>query len=562
MATVDGGVIIGRVLKEVGVKYVFSINGGHVFPILANLRNNDIKLIHMRHEQATAYAADAWARITGTPGVCLVTAGCGLTNTVTGLALAGQTGSPVICLSGQHPMLEDGIGSFQEAYGTEICRSFSKYVKRVLNWERIAVDLRAAFREAMNPPQGPALVEFPADILYKPMDEANQFPGAWYYQADQLRSQADPRHVEQLADMLLAAERPLLVGGDGIFWSQAGPELAELAEVTQTPVYTRRAGQGCVPESHPLAVRGAFKKPFTSNADLVIAVGFKFWSGEKFGQPPTWPFGAKFVQIENNPSRIGTHAAVQLPMVGDPKLVLKQITEAVRARKVDFQKRKESAWVQEVAKQREGFAAKLKERVAKVAAEVPIHPDWLVGEAVRVMDKDATVILDSFTLSGYVGQHVAARFPGQIVDAGPLAPVGHSIGMAIGVQLARPGKQVIAFAGDGGIGIGGFDMETAAKYKLPICCVLWNNSSWGPSFEEHEYLKGRTDAFDMIPGIRYDRVFAEMGCHTEHVEKPNEIAPAIERALRSGKTSLVNVVGNKKIGHLTLGGNLLGSTQV
>src|SRR5262249_28594837 len=135
MATVDGGTLVGRVLQEQKVQYLFAINGGHTFPILANLTNHGIKLIHMRHEQATAYAADAWARTTGRPGVCCVTAGCGLTNAITGLCMAGLTNSAVVCLSGQHPTLEDGIGSFQEAYGSDICRTFAKYTRPVLDWQ-------------------------------------------------------------------------------------------------------------------------------------------------------------------------------------------------------------------------------------------------------------------------------------------------------------------------------------------------------------------------------------------------------------------------------------------
>src|SRR5229473_6756647 len=133
MAKADGGELIARVMRENRVKYCFAINGGHLFPILGQLRNHDIKLIHMRHEQATAYAADAYARTSGEVGVCMVTAGCGLTNAVTGLCVAGLTGSAVVCIAGQHPTLEDGIGSFQEAYGSDICRTFSKFVKRVID---------------------------------------------------------------------------------------------------------------------------------------------------------------------------------------------------------------------------------------------------------------------------------------------------------------------------------------------------------------------------------------------------------------------------------------------
>jgi acetolactate synthase I/II/III large subunit len=165
-------------------------------------------------------------------------------------------------------------------------------------------------------------------------------------------------------------------------------------------------------------------------------------------------------------------------------------------------------------------------------------------------------------MSGWVTQWFAARFAGQVIDAGPLAPVGHGIGMAIGAQLARPGKQVVVVIGDGGLGIGGWDIETALRYRLPIHTVLWNNSSWGPSFEEMPLLKGRTDPFNMLENIRYDQMFAVMGCHGEHVTEPDEIAPALARAFASGTASLVNVVGDKRVGHPGLGGNLLGSTQV
>ncbi|MFO0947357.1 MAG: thiamine pyrophosphate-binding protein [Planctomycetota bacterium] len=424
MANMDGGALIGRVLKEQNVKYLFSVNGGHVFPILGNLREHGIKLIHMRHEQATAYAADGYARTSGNPGVLCVTAGCGLTNAVTGLCVAGLTGSPIVCLSGQHPTLEDGIGSFQEAYGSDICRSFMKYTKRVIDWPRISVDVRAAFREAMTPPQGPSLVEIPANILYQAHDDVGQFPGAKYYNPDDLRSLGDPRHIDKVVELLEGAERPLLVGGDGIFWSGASKELQDLAELTNTPVYTRRAGQGAVSEDHPLAIRGAFKKPFTGKADLVIAIGFRFWSGEKFGQAPTWSHTAKFVQIDSCASRVGTHVAAEVPIVGDPKLVLGQIIAKIKEQKLDFSSRKSSNWVKAVGEAKKNYDAALEERAGQTKDRVPVHPDRLLKDLTSVIDKDASIIQDSFTLSGYVSHWFTARFAGQVVDAGPLGAGG------------------------------------------------------------------------------------------------------------------------------------------
>lgn len=559
MTQVDSGELVVRVLAEQGVKYLFCVNGGHIFPILAHLREHDIKLVHMRHEQATAYAADGWARTTATPGVACVTAGCGLTNAVTGLAVAGLTGSAVVCLSGQHPTTEDSIGSFQEAYGTDICASFSKWTKRTLDHRTIAADVREAFRQASMPPQGVSVVELPTNVLYRSDDEGKQRGGAHAIDPDSLRAQGDPRQVERAVELLARAQRPLLVGGDGIFWSGAADELRELAELTNTPVYARRAGQGAVPEDHPLAVRGAWKKPFTGRADVVVAIGFRFWSGEHFGEPPTWSEDATYVQIDPTPERIGRHVRADVAIVGDPKLVLRQMIDAAKA--MDFSGREGSVWLQEVEEARRTFEEMIDSRARGNADALPIHPDRVLRDLVGVIDDDATLVVDSFTLSGYVSHWFKARFPGQLLDAGPLAPVGHGVGMAIGAQLARPGKQVVAVIGDGGIGIGGFDLETAARYELPICVVLWNNSSWGPSFASMPLLKDRTDPFDMLPDIRYDRIFAEMGCHGEHVEKPDEFAPALERALAAGKPSVVNVFGDRTIGHPTLGGNLLGSTR-
>ncbi|MGO9058062.1 MAG: thiamine pyrophosphate-binding protein [Candidatus Binataceae bacterium] len=560
MAKLDGGALIGRVLRENKVKYCFAINGGHLFPILANLRNNDVKLIHMRHEQATAYAADAYARTSGEVGVCMVTAGCGLTNAVTGLCVAGLTGSAVVCISGQHPNTEDKQGSFQEAYGSEVVGSFAKYTKRVTDWSTIEFDLRSAFRDAIAPPQGVALFEIPQNILYNQGEETKQQKGASHFGPEDVRSAGDPDKIDRALEMLVAAERPLVVGGDGLFWSHAGPELKEFVELTNIPVYARRAGQGAVSEEHPLAIRGAFKKPFTGNADVILTLGFRFWSGEHFGQPPTWTDKAKYIQVDPTPNRIGWQVGADLPIVGDPKLVLRQLINRAKELKLDFSKNRTSQWVKNVAEAKANMAKRLQELAKESSDRVPIHASRLTNDLVSVLDKNATVVVDSFTLSGYLSLWVTCRFMGQVVDAGPLAPVGHGVGMGIGVQLARPGKQVVVVSGDGGLGIGGWDMETAARYNLPVCCVLWNNSSWGPGFESMPLLKGRSDPFNMLENIRYDKIFAELGCHGEHVEKPDQIVPALERALKSGKPSFINVIGDKNIGHPTLGGNLLGST--
>src|SRR2546427_6655449 len=213
-ARTDGGALVARVLHDAGVRYLFTVNGGHIWPILAHLRDHGVTMIHMRHEQSCSYAADGYARTSGQPGVLAVTAGCGLTNAVTGLCVAGLTGSAVVCISGQHPTTEDQLGSFQEAYGVEICRTFSKFTKRVLDWSTIEADLRLAFRAATNPPPGPALVEIPTNVLYQEGEVSRQKAGARLYAPSEVRSAADPAAVERALDSLARAARPLIVAGD------------------------------------------------------------------------------------------------------------------------------------------------------------------------------------------------------------------------------------------------------------------------------------------------------------------------------------------------------------
>ena len=247
-------------------------------------------------------------------------------------------------------------------------------------------------------------------------------------------------------------------------------------------------------------------------------------------------------------------------MVGDPKLVLRQMINRIKELKLDFSRHKTSPWVKQVWETRQRFDNQIKEQNAKVAKNQPIHPARLCEDLIKVLDKNATTIIDSFTLSGWMSRAFTCRFMGQVVDAGPLAPVGHGVGMGIGAQLGRPGQQIVVISGDGGLGIGGWDMETAARYKLPVITVLWNNSSWGPNFDQMPGLAGTTDPFNMLPNIRYDKIFAEMGCHGEQVETAEQIIPALERAFKSGKPALINVLGDVRVGNATLGGNLLGST--
>jgi acetolactate synthase-1/2/3 large subunit len=354
-------------------------------------------------------------------------------------------------------------------------------------------------------------------------------------------------------ELLHQAENPLIVAGDGLFWSQGQVELTRFAEMTLTPVYGRRAGRGALDEAHVLSVKGAWSKPLTADADLVLTFGFRFWSGEGFGEPPKWAERATYVRIDAAADRAWSNGPADLTILGDPKAVLQQMIDKAREMGLDFSFRKESRWMRRIRDARQRFETSLLRRAGRNASARPIHPDRIMRDMLSVMDADATLIKDSFTLSGYVDHWFTPHTTGQVVDAGPLAPVGAGVGMGMGAQLGRPGKQVIVASGDGGIGIGGMDLETAVRHRIPIVVVLFNNSSWGPdpavTFEMEEL---RSD-FEMISDIRYDRVFEPMGVHAEHVEEAEELVPAFERALESGKPALIHIVSSNRYGNPALG---------
>jgi acetolactate synthase-1/2/3 large subunit len=234
----------------------------------------------------------------------------------------------------------------------------------------------------------------------------------------------------------------------------------------------------------------------------------------------------------------------KLTVLGNPKLVLRQMIECAKVLAKEPPKRDQ--WVAAVAEQKEPFMKKNREEAEAVRNATPINAHFLAQEIIDFLDDSATVIYDSFSGVAFLTDRIVSRFAGQILDAATYGGVGHSIGMGIGAQLGRPGKQVLSLIGDGGIGIAGFDLETAARYKIPAVWVVYNNSGW-ISTEYQKLVCPSIDSWGMLPDIRYDEIFERMGCHGEYVTEPQEIRPALQRAFESGKPSVINVIVDKTV---------------
>ena len=547
---ITGGEAIGQVLKEEGVRYLFGIGGGHVFPLITGIVGQGIRMIHMRHEQTGVYAADGYARSARKVGVCFGTAGPGMTNMLSGITQAFICRSPVLCLFGQHLTSEDRREPIQEAYGAEITRTITKWSARAVDQRMLSFLTKKAMREMLIYPPGPVALEIPLNILARRDKTAGQrafTPDSKFPAKEMMGSAGNPAAVEKLVEMILSAERPVIVAGDGVHWANASRELQEVIKLLQVPVLTRRIARGAVPETDPLAFSSRTRDGVLKNADLAVAIGLRIGYLEGYGR---WARKLpRFVQINESEAEIKNEVPTDLAIVGNPRIILQQMIEILRQNPEKVKVKTD--WIKAVQTIKTEAQGKSRQEAESFQKNTPVHPAYLAQEIVDFLDDSATIVYDAFTGTYYLTDRVRSTFAGKILDAGEHAGVGHGIGMGIGAQLARPGKQVLVMMGDGGMGIGGMDVETAVRCKLPVVFLVNNNSAWmAGSFDMYfrKYL-GEENNWSITPGCRYDKMFEATGCHGEHVEKPEEIRPALERAFNSGKPAVVNVVVDPKVIH-------------
>lgn len=536
-----GGTAIARALVDNGVTHMFGIHG-YINNVLEEACRLGVTNIHFRHEQSAGFAADAYGRITQKAGVCYASASGGMSNYLAPLSQGIGALSPIVLLVGQHGTAGDGLEVLQEGYAAECFKSVTKWTKRLTDWELNSFWTQKALREAVSYPPGPICLEVPLNNQWRhgPEPQRKYIPAGQQPRVPQ--SAGDPASVLRVADLLLGARRPLIIAGDGVYWSQASEALLALATRLQIPVNSRRTARGAVSEDHPLALPSPARAALLAAADLVLLVGVRAGELESWFEPPDWPRGkVAYVQINETPEELWYGLPTREAVVGSSRLVLEQLlalTAGTGAQNVE-----RSEWLHKLGTAREQLAAKRVQLLRAYRNRTPIHTYELTDTLARVVDEDATIIYDSYSGSLYLTDAVRARFAAQVLDAGPRVALGQGVGMAIGAAVARPGKQVVTLVGDGGIGISGPDIETMIHYKIPAVVVVLNNSSWGG-----ESLKGQ----DIHPNIdwsvgknnRWDKAFEALGAHGEYVERAEDLERAMQRALESGKPALVNVVAD------------------
>jgi acetolactate synthase-1/2/3 large subunit len=537
MTQIDGGDIIARMLKREGIDVIFTLSGGHIQNIYDGCLDEGIAVIDTRHEQVAGHAAEAYSRLTGKCGVAAVTAGPGVTDAVTAVANAYQNGSPMLLLGGAAPLRTALQGNLQEIPGTiDMFKPITKWSATCQSTERIADYVAQAFRTALSGRYGPVFLELPSDVLFGRLEEEKVHIPERYRPEGRVRG--DPALTAQAAEALAKAERPVLMGGSGVYWSGAGEALARLAERLNAPIYLNDMGRGCVSQEHDLFFNRSRRQAF-ENCDVALFAGvpmdFRLSFGRRLNRE------ARVISIDIDPQEIGRNRPVDIGIEGDPRAVLEELLAAVGDGKRDH-----ADWLQGL-RDRETQVAELRQKWLHSDA-VPIHPLRLCNDMASFVDENTIVVGDGGDIVGLAAQVLPVNFPGQFMGPGPLGTLGVGTGFCIATKYVHRDKRVLMVNGDGSFGLNGFDFDTLARFDLPVVSVVGNDRQWGQILvgQERMYGEERVVATRLAESARYDKVVEALGGHGEYVTEPAGIKPAIERAFASGKPACVNVVIDQK----------------
>lgn len=546
MAEIDGAHLFAKALKQEGVEYVFTLNGGHIYNLYEGCVDEGIKVIDFRHEQIAAHAAEGWAKVTGKPGVAIVTAGPGVTDTVTAVANAFGAPSPMILIGGNAAIGDQLKGALQDFDAVTLLKSITKFSEQVKRADRIPEYVATAFRYATTGVPGPVYLEIPSDIVNGKADETKvKFPQ--HYRTES-RAYGDPEYIKKAVDILMTAQRPMVIAGSDIWWSQASDELREFVELVQAPVFLNAMGRGSIPNDHPqLGSLGRRYAMVKSDAVVLVGTPIDFRLG--FGSDTMFPQQPKLIEIMMDGRLIGNNRDIDVGIVGDAKPILGQLMEELRG---SGYRSGGMAWVEEVIN--EDRALKAEDEPMLNSGQTPIHPMRVMKELRDFLDYDATVIGDGGDFVTFAARVLKINKPGHWLDPGQFGCLGPGAGFAAAAQLARPGKQVCIVYGDGAFGLNGFDMETFVRFKLPIVGIVGNNGAWNQTTQGVLRRGGRAIGTFLSQDTNYAMIMEGMGGYGERVTDPSQIRPALERAFNSGRPALLDVVTDTKVAYADMGG--------
>ena len=488
--------------------------------------------IDVRHEQAAAMMAHAYSRVGNRIGVCMACSGPGALNFGMGLANALVDCAPVLALGGASSTSESGTGAFQEFDQVAAMRPLVKWAERIYEARRIPEIINRAVRCAMSGKPGPVYLDFPGDVLMAEVDEADV---AWPETAGPFvpaRAGADPAAIEKAVDLLAKAKQPVTISGSGVFWSDAVDALATWTERTGIPLYTTPQGRGVLPEDHHYLFPNA-RSNALREADVVLVVGTRLNYVFGHARSPRFKADAKIIRIDIDPQELASTPQVDLPILGDARVVLEQLNAAA-GKHVSAERY--AAWRETLGAIERKKAAEFEKEMS--TAQVPIHPLRLCKELRDFLPRDAILSVDGQEILNYGRQSIPTHVARHRLNSGPFGTMGVGLPFGLGAKAAKPDATVVVLHGDGSFGMNGMELDTAVRHKLPVLVVVSLNGGWTADPERKK--PGRDLGY-----TRFDELAKALGCVGEYVEKPEDIRPALERAaqaVKEGRSALVNVV--------------------
>ena len=531
---IKGNELVAQALLAQNVDTLYYLMGGPTLGIAAAcIRSERIRMVDVRHEQAAAMMAHAHARVRGQPAVCMASSGPGVANLVTGLANAHADCAPVIALGGCSPLCEFNTGYFQEMDQLAMMRPVTKWAERVHDASRLPEYIGMAFSHALSGKPGPVYLDLPGDVLYAEVNESEVRRARLSFAERHVhRPAASGAAIDELIAMLEAAERPVILTGSGIFWSQGSAALHALVDAFGLPFFTTPQGRGALPDDHALSFAAA-RSTALREADLVIAVGTRLNYMWGYGRPPRFAPDAKFARIDIDATEIGLGQRIDLGIVADAGTALAQLLSAGRERVDPARYERWRARLGTVVAERGRKAD-----APSTSASVPIHPLRLCAEVRDFMARDAILVVDGAEILNYARQSIPTYEPAHRLNSGPFGTMGVGLPFGLGAKIARPDAQVVVLHGDGSFGLNAMELDTAVRHRVPVLVVISLNGGW--SADPKRDKPGRELGY-----TRFDRMAETLGCHGEFVERPEDIRAALERAsaaIARGQPAVVNVV--------------------
>ena len=529
---VNGAKAIIKCLEKEGVDTLFGYPGGQIIPFYNELYDSELRHILVRHEQAAAHAADGYARATGNTGVCVSTSGPGATNLVTGIATAYMDSVPIVALTGQVPRSLIGNDAFQEADITGITMPITKHNYLVQDPQEIPRIVKEAFHIASTGRPGPVLIDLPKDVQNIEIDL--QYPDRVELRGYKPTYKGNTQQIKRAAEEIANSCRPIIYAGGGVISSNASAELIELAEVITAPVTTTLMGISSIPTEHPLYVgmlgmHGCkYANYAIQESDLIIAVGARF-DDRVTGKLESFAPNARVIHIDVAPAEISKNVKVHIPIVGDAKQILKSLIKYVQCCK-------SAEWIEKVNLWKKEYPLTYRR------SQDTIMPQFVI-EQISEACKDAIIVTE-------VGQHQmwAAQFfkyskPRTFLTSGGLGTMGYGFPAAMGAKVGRPDKTVINIAGDGSFQMNSQELATVVQNDIPVVNVILNNGYLGMVRQWQELFYDRRYSYTFIKGsVDFVKLAEAYGALGLRAEKPSEVRPAIEEAVKSGRPAVVEVI--------------------